>query len=239
VGGIAGIAGIAFGTLFMAFHATQGPVLGLPQMVQSRTQVGYRGRAALVGTLFTYVGFNVVDVVIIKPGLESIFGRNSVLVAIAITVIAALLATFGHDLPHRRSRTRPASKTSPTPWPWRNGDHVSDRARRRHSEPRYAEPSTFARLPRIDEVAAADVSIVGIPFDSGVSYRPGARFGPVTYGPPRSCCGRTTRRWPSSRSRVSRSPIAVTSQSTRSTSTRPSQPSTPRSPTCAARARRC
>ncbi|MET0704003.1 MAG: agmatinase, partial [Mycobacterium sp.] len=44
--------------------------------------------------------------------------------------------------------------------------------------PRYTEPATFARLPRIDQVSSADVSVVGIPFDSGVSYRPGARFGP-------------------------------------------------------------
>ncbi|GAS98118.1 agmatinase [Mycolicibacterium canariasense] len=44
--------------------------------------------------------------------------------------------------------------------------------------PRYTEPGTFARLPRLDQVGRADVSIVGIPFDSGVSYRPGARFGP-------------------------------------------------------------
>jgi len=44
--------------------------------------------------------------------------------------------------------------------------------------PRFTEPATFARLPRIDQVASADVCIVGIPFDSGVSYRPGARFGP-------------------------------------------------------------
>jgi agmatinase len=45
-------------------------------------------------------------------------------------------------------------------------------------EPRYAGEATFARLPRIDEVSHADVAIVGVPFDSGVSYRPGARFGP-------------------------------------------------------------
>jgi agmatinase len=44
--------------------------------------------------------------------------------------------------------------------------------------PRYSGLSTFARLPRIDEVAAADAAVVGIPFDSGVTYRPGARFGP-------------------------------------------------------------
>ncbi len=44
--------------------------------------------------------------------------------------------------------------------------------------PRYGGPSTFARLPRLDEVDRADVAVVGVPFDSGVSYRPGARFGP-------------------------------------------------------------
>jgi agmatinase len=45
--------------------------------------------------------------------------------------------------------------------------------------PRYAGPATFARLPRIDEVTAVDVAVLGMPFDSGVSYRPGARFGPA------------------------------------------------------------
>ena len=44
--------------------------------------------------------------------------------------------------------------------------------------PRYAGPATFARLPRLDEVSRADVAVLGVPFDSGVSYRPGARFGP-------------------------------------------------------------
>jgi agmatinase len=44
--------------------------------------------------------------------------------------------------------------------------------------PRYAGFSTFARLPRIDDVPTYDVAVVGIPFDAGVSYRPGARFGP-------------------------------------------------------------
>ncbi|MEA5366003.1 agmatinase [Amycolatopsis sp., V23-08] len=45
--------------------------------------------------------------------------------------------------------------------------------------PRYAGFATFARLPRIDQVPRADVAVVGVPFDSGVSYRPGARFGPA------------------------------------------------------------
>ncbi|QDQ98722.1 agmatinase [Tomitella fengzijianii] len=48
--------------------------------------------------------------------------------------------------------------------------------------PRFAGPPTFARLPRIDQVAPeslpAAVAILGAPFDAGTSYRPGARFGP-------------------------------------------------------------
>jgi agmatinase len=45
--------------------------------------------------------------------------------------------------------------------------------------PRFAGPPTFARLPRLDEVDRADVAVLGVPFDSGTSYRPGARFGPA------------------------------------------------------------
>ena len=44
--------------------------------------------------------------------------------------------------------------------------------------PRYAGEATFARLPRLSDVPTADVTILGVPFDTGVSYRPGARFGP-------------------------------------------------------------
>lgn len=44
--------------------------------------------------------------------------------------------------------------------------------------PRFAGPDTFARLPRLDDVGEAAVAVVGVPFDSGVSYRSGARFGP-------------------------------------------------------------
>jgi agmatinase len=45
--------------------------------------------------------------------------------------------------------------------------------------PRFAGLATFALLPRLDQVPSADVKVVGVPFDSGVSYRPGARFGPA------------------------------------------------------------
>jgi agmatinase len=45
--------------------------------------------------------------------------------------------------------------------------------------PRFAGASTFARLPAIEQVGSYDVAVLGAPFDSGTSYRPGARFGPI------------------------------------------------------------
>jgi len=45
--------------------------------------------------------------------------------------------------------------------------------------PRFVGEATFARLPRPDEVSDIDVAVLGVPFDSGVSFRPGARFGPA------------------------------------------------------------
>jgi len=44
--------------------------------------------------------------------------------------------------------------------------------------PRFAGLSTFARLPTIDQVPVWDIALMGVPFDGGTSYRPGARFGP-------------------------------------------------------------
>ncbi len=44
--------------------------------------------------------------------------------------------------------------------------------------PRYAGPATFCRLPELRDVPYCDVAILGVPFDAGTSYRPGARFGP-------------------------------------------------------------
>lgn len=46
------------------------------------------------------------------------------------------------------------------------------------ASPRFAGLTTFARLPRREDVSEFDVAVVGVPFDAGVTYRPGARFGP-------------------------------------------------------------
>lgn len=48
--------------------------------------------------------------------------------------------------------------------------------------PRFAGATTFGRYPRLEDVAPeqapVDWAIYGVPFDGGVTYRPGARFGP-------------------------------------------------------------
>jgi agmatinase len=44
--------------------------------------------------------------------------------------------------------------------------------------PRFAGVRTFMRLPHVTNLAGVDAAAVGIPFDTGTSYRTGARFGP-------------------------------------------------------------
>jgi len=44
--------------------------------------------------------------------------------------------------------------------------------------PRYAQPATFMRLPYQTDLTGVDVAMLGVPFDSGTSYRPGARLAP-------------------------------------------------------------
>ncbi|MDQ0938377.1 agmatinase [Streptomyces sp. V1I1] len=44
--------------------------------------------------------------------------------------------------------------------------------------PRYAQIPTFMRLPHDASPTGYDVVVIGAPYDSGASYRPGARFGP-------------------------------------------------------------
>jgi len=51
-----------------------------------------------------------------------------------------------------------------------------------HTTPRFAGVCTFCRFPRLEDVAPAqspvDWAIYGAPFDGGVTYRSGCRFGP-------------------------------------------------------------
>lgn len=46
--------------------------------------------------------------------------------------------------------------------------------------PRFGDIATFARLPHSRDLKGVDMAVLGIPFDGGTTYRPGARFGPRT-----------------------------------------------------------
>ncbi|MFZ5854160.1 MAG: agmatinase [Chloroflexota bacterium] len=46
------------------------------------------------------------------------------------------------------------------------------------ASPRFTGPATFARLPHVRTLEGVDVAVVGVPFDTGVTYRVGGRFGP-------------------------------------------------------------
>jgi NCS1 family nucleobase:cation symporter-1 len=102
--------GLIIGTFFMAAHSSQGPKLGLPQMVQSRPQFGYIG--ALLVWLFAflqYAGFNVFNTALAGESVGAAvhtpltFGYNT-LWMIVVTVIGAVIALFGYDLIHRMER---------------------------------------------------------------------------------------------------------------------------------------
>ncbi len=105
---VAVIAGCAVGTFFMAFHSTQGPQLGLPQMIQSRPQFGFVG-ALLVWAvaLVTYVGYNSFNQVLAAQALHQLAGAvpaTSPAAMIGFAVLAAILAGIGYDSIHIAQR---------------------------------------------------------------------------------------------------------------------------------------
>ena len=44
--------------------------------------------------------------------------------------------------------------------------------------PRFSGVPTFMRLPHVPQAEDLDIALIGVPFDGGTTYRPGARFGP-------------------------------------------------------------
>src|SRR3954471_6236731 len=98
---VAIVAGALLGTFFMAFHAAQGPQLGLPQMIQSRPQFGYVG--ALLVWAFAYLqyaGFNIFNTILAGDALHvTVHGPTKLWIVLA-TVLAMAVALIGYDLIH-------------------------------------------------------------------------------------------------------------------------------------------
>ena len=105
---VAIIAGSALGTFFMAFHATQGPQLGLPQLIQSRPQFGYMGALLVwVFVLVSYIGYNAFNQVLAAQAMHQLagldFAADSTII-IVFALLAALLAAVGYEWIHQAQR---------------------------------------------------------------------------------------------------------------------------------------
>ena len=86
---IAVVLGSAFGTFFMAFHSTQGPQLGLPQMIQSRPQFGYIGALLVWGVaLVSYIGFNAFNQLLAVQTVQSLYGGAATPTMLVFTAVA-------------------------------------------------------------------------------------------------------------------------------------------------------
>ena len=98
---VAIVLGALFGTFFMAFHANQGPRMGLPQMIQSRAQFGSRGAVVpFVATVFVYVGFLVFDTILATQGIGLITTDSKILWYPVLIAVSIVIAVIGHDLLH-------------------------------------------------------------------------------------------------------------------------------------------
>ncbi len=99
---IAIVLGVLVGTFFMAAHSSQGPQLGLPQMIQSRPQFGYVG--AILVWLFAYLqyaGFNVFNTLLASDAMNEVAGGSTKAWLVIGTVLAAAAAVLGYDAIHR------------------------------------------------------------------------------------------------------------------------------------------
>jgi purine-cytosine permease-like protein len=102
---VAVVLGGAFGTFFMAFHSTQGPQLGLPQMIQSRPQFGYVGALLVWGVaLIAYVGFNAFNQILAAQTMHSLYGTDATAATLVFALASVSLAVIGYDLIHLAQR---------------------------------------------------------------------------------------------------------------------------------------
>jgi nucleobase:cation symporter-1, NCS1 family len=103
---VAILVGTAVGAAVAAFHALQGPQLGVPQLIQSRGQFGFYG--ATVFFLATYLlqfGYMAAQVVVQGYLLNTAFPALSIPAWMAICVVPTIvLATFGYNLVHAWQR---------------------------------------------------------------------------------------------------------------------------------------
>ena len=98
--------GTLIGALLIALHATQGPVLGVPQTIQSRGQFGFYGSAFLFPcVLLLNVGFIAAQLVIQSESMQGVVSSVSIpWWAVILTVPAVVIGIFGYRWIHHVMR---------------------------------------------------------------------------------------------------------------------------------------
>lgn len=99
------VIGVCLGTFAMAFHANQGPRMGLPQMIQSRAQFGLRGAIVpFIAVVFVYIGFNVFNVILATDAINTVLPGNRAPWYALMIILAVVIAVIGHNLLHTVQR---------------------------------------------------------------------------------------------------------------------------------------
>ena len=98
--------GTCIGALLIALHATQGPKLGVPQMIQSRGQFGFHGSSFLFLAVFLLnFGFIAAQFVIQAQSLNFVVTGVSIPVWILILAVpAVVIGIYGYKWVHRAAQ---------------------------------------------------------------------------------------------------------------------------------------
>ncbi|MCW1249286.1 cytosine permease, partial [Acaricomes phytoseiuli] len=97
------LAGNVIGAFAAALHSSQGPRLGVPQMLQARAQFGFYGGTILAFiALMMFLGFFASILVVAKDSLLAVLpDLNSTVVLIVFAAIGIAITAYGYDLLRR------------------------------------------------------------------------------------------------------------------------------------------
>jgi NCS1 family nucleobase:cation symporter-1 len=97
------VAGQFFGAIFHALTSAQGPLVGVPQMIQSRAQFGRYGSLLVVGfTTLIYLGFFVSNIILAGKTLNAAVPVVPIHIATVLgAILATLVGVIGYHFIHR------------------------------------------------------------------------------------------------------------------------------------------
>lgn len=102
---VAIVLGNIIGAAIMSLHSTQGPAIGVPQMIQTRAQFGFTAAILpILVVLLSYVGFWASSAVLGGSAIARLTHSSTTLGIGIVFVLTSILTIFGYDLIHRYQR---------------------------------------------------------------------------------------------------------------------------------------